>query len=161
MASSGSRDIGSEVPETVFGKTKRNLASAVLRRDGKKTVVTADVHCSGDGNVSVEDDVESDPPDSDSSDGRTLWYLKSDIGQGTPATVLTAFCGWRSIFLTNSHSVLPVPRSCPLYCSQRSHDRNNDHSSNAHVTTRNIVTRWGLGSIHVVPKIRSHNKSAL
>ena len=90
MAISGSRDIGSEVPETVVGKTKRNLASAVLRRDGKKTVVAADVHCSGDGNVSVEDDVEPDPPDSDSSDGRTLWYLTSDIKKGTRATATIA-----------------------------------------------------------------------
>jgi len=87
VAISGSRDIGSEVPETVSGKMKRNLASAVTRRGGKKTVVAADVHCTGDGNVSTEHDVEPDPPDSDSSDGRTLWYLTSDIERGTRTTL--------------------------------------------------------------------------
>jgi len=92
VAISGSRDLGSEVPKTVSGKMKGNLASVATRRDGKKTVVAADVHCSGDGNVSVEDDVEPDPPDSDSSDGRTLWYLTSDIKKGTRATHVTKTC---------------------------------------------------------------------
>jgi len=51
-----------------------------------------DVHCPCGEYTTDEDDEEPDCPDSDSSDGMTLWYLNEDASQGTPVT-FGARCG--------------------------------------------------------------------
>jgi len=66
-------------------RTKKNLAKAAVRKDGNKTVVTADIHHPGDGDMSDEEDDEPDLPSSESSDGETLWCLSEDARKGTGA----------------------------------------------------------------------------
>jgi len=85
IATPGPRDIGSRVPKDVSVRMKKNLAMAAVRKAEKKSVVTADIHHSGGGETSGEEDEEPDLPESDSSDGETLWHLSEDARKGTSA----------------------------------------------------------------------------
>jgi len=87
VARSGCHDIESEVPRSV--RTRRTLTQAAVRKDGKKVTVPVDVHNPGDEDTSCDDDDEEPGlPDSDSSDGRTLWYFSEDTRKGTAVTIL-------------------------------------------------------------------------
>ena len=96
VATSDPRDIGPEIPKTVSKGTIRKLAMASTKSGGKKVVVQADVHHPGDEETTDEEDLEPDQPDSESSDGRTLWHLRSDVGKGTSATYTAHSSYWRS-----------------------------------------------------------------
>jgi len=85
VAVSESCDNGLEVPGSIPGQMRKKLVTAMVKNDGKKETVIADVHHPEDGDTSNEEDEEPENPDSDSSDGETVWYLSSDARKGTHA----------------------------------------------------------------------------
>jgi len=94
VAASGPRDLGPEIPSPPPKRMAKKMAMVRAKKDGRKEVVTVDVHHPGDEVTVDEEEGEPDQPDSESSDGEILYHLRSDVEKGTPtpvpATVLSS-----------------------------------------------------------------------
>ena len=65
-------------------KARRTLTQTSVKKDGRRVMVPVEVHQSDEVTASCSDVDEE--PESDSSDGRTLWYLSEGTSKGTPVT---------------------------------------------------------------------------
>jgi len=114
------RDSWPGVRWTKLFRTEKSLVQVGSEGDGESEEVPVDVQFSYDGWTTDGSEEEPDQPDTDSSDGRTIWHLREDaeVAKGTrwhwPNYLLNSF-GWLVMGGADSvglECLFPIDKAC-------------------------------------------------